>query len=70
MKSSFGKKIGDKFEDINIYYINNLKYCMWINLISGIISQWSTKWLQRSNVHMITMLYVSKDELNVLQIAK
>jgi hypothetical protein len=28
--------------------------------------QLSTKMLQRWNEHMITMIYVSKDELNVL----
>jgi hypothetical protein len=30
----------------------------------------ASKWLQRSNVHMITMIYVSKEVLNVLQTDK
>jgi hypothetical protein len=30
----------------------------------------ASKWLQRSNVHMITMIYVLKEVLNVLQTDK
>jgi hypothetical protein len=60
--------------NVNAFW--NLKV-MWVAkaaclpaLYQALYLNWASKWLQRWNVHMITMICESKDELNVLQTDK